>query len=263
MVLPVVLVIAVAAGLAAAAVALLLGRRRSSGFNRGPRSGNRLRSLALPAAAFVVVAVLVGAVLLAFTGTGARPETRLLLIIERHHPETKAEIDAIAKEPDSVVAQNTPAALAQRYFPRHLATTSDEAVLRFTGEMTAIFEDLFQRDPQTCKALAAGGAMGAGIERQSLRRALDAMADVIEDSVDAAQAPPDAARAQALLGTVVAKVYAAKNDALLPPQALAQAQSAPADKLCRTMIAFYREILSLPPQDSSTLLRMLMRATKP
>ncbi len=263
MVFPVVLVISLAAGLAAAALVLLLRRRRTSGLRSAPAAAGWTRLLGVPAAAFVVTALIVGAALTVFTDNGGRPEARLLETIRHHHPEAGPEIDAILAERDPLAAQNKSAALAQRYFPRHLATTSDAAILRFTGEMTAIFEGLLQRDAQSCKALAGGGSLGAGLDPNGLQRALDAMADVIVDSVEASQPPPDRARAQTLLSEVVTKVYAGKDQRLLPPQALAQPQSAAAEPLCRTMIAFYRAILALPPKDGSTVLRVLMQGSRP
>ena len=264
MVFPVVLVISLAAGLAAAAlVLLLLRRRRSSGLRPSPAVAGWIRLLGAPVAAFAVTALVVGAGLVAFTQNGGRPEARLLETIRLHHPEAGPEIDAILAERDPQTAQNKSAALAQRYFPRHLATTSDEAILRFTAEMTAIFEGLLQRDAQSCKALAGGGSLGAGLDPTGLQHALDAMADVIVDSVEASQSPPDRARAQALLSEVVTKVYAGNDQRLLPPQALAQPQTAAAEPLCRTMIAFYHAILALPPKDGSTVLRVLMQGSRP
>jgi hypothetical protein len=89
------------------------------------------------------------------------------------------------------------------------------------------------------------------------------MAQVIDDSVDASQPPPQPQRAQELMGGVVARVYAQPNASLASPQMLAQPALVPATQLCNTMVAFYREILKLPPADASAVLRTLMRGPAP
>lgn len=261
MTLTIIALIALVAGLAAGGAVLFVLDRRRSGFARRKDGGGRF---AAPAAAFVLVALLAGGALYLFTGakTGI-PANRVLEAIQRHHPEAGAEIEVIKRETDPVTAQRRSADLAQRYMPRHIPTTSDAAVLRFTNEMTKVFESLAQKDPETCKALTTSGKASASFDPQNLRTALDAMADVIDDSVNAPQPPPQQQRAQQLLAGVTERIYAQPNPNLAPPQMLAQAAALPAAQLCNTMIAYYREILKLPPADASTVLRMLMRGPSP
>lgn len=253
--------IALIAGLAAGGAALLVLDRRRSGFARRQEATGRL---AVPAAAFVVVMLFVGGALYLFTGAGSSsPANRVLEAIQRHHPEAGAEIEAIKRETSPAAAQQRSADLAQRYMPRHIPTTSDAAVLCFTTELTKVFESLAQRDPETCKALSTSGKASASFDAKNMRAALDAMADVIDDSVNAPQPPPQQQRAQQLLAGVTERVYAKPNASLASPQMLAQAAALPATQLCNTMIAYYREILRLPPEDASTVLRMLMREPSP
>lgn len=249
--------IALVAGLAAAGAVLFTLDRRRSGFARRQEGASRF---AIPAAVFVIAVAVVGGALYLFTGAGGgAPANRVLDAIQRHHPEAGAEIEAIKRETNPVAAQQRSADLAQRYMPRHIPTTSDVAVLRFTNELTKVFESLAQKDPETCKALTTSGKASASFDPQNMRAALDAMADVIDDSVNAPQPPPQQQRAQQLLSGVTERVYAKPNANLVAPQMLAQAATLPAAQLCNTMIAYYREILRLPPQDASTVLRMLMR----
>lgn len=251
--LPIIILIAIAAGLAASgAVWLVL-----NGPGRGVRSADRF---VVPGAAFLVVAAIVGGGLFALTRSpmGEGPERKVLEAIQRHHPEAAAEITAIQRETNPALAQKRASDLAQRYLPRHMPTTSDAAVVRFTSETTKLFESLAERDPENCKALATGGTTSATFDPAAMKPALDAMAQVVDDSVDAPQPPPQPQRAQQLLAGVVERVYAKPGD-LAPPQQLTQPASVPAAQLCRTMVAFYREILNLPPADASQVLRTLMR----
>ncbi len=253
--------IALVAGLAAGGAALFALDRRRAGFTRRQEGASRL---AIPVAAFVIAAAIVGGALYLFTGAGGgAPANRVLDAIQRHHPEAGAEIEAIKREASPVVAQQRSADLAQRFLPRHIPTTSDAAVLRFTNELTKVFESLAQKDPETCKALSTSGKASASFDAQNMRAALDAMADVIDDSVTAPQPPPQQQRAQQLLMGVTERIYARPNANLASPQMLAQAAALPAAQLCNTMIAYYREILRLPPEDASTVLRMLMRGPSP
>ncbi len=264
MTLPLLALIAIAAGLAAAAAVFLLLRLRP-----GVPPGTRLTA---PCLAFVLAALLAGGLLYGLGGSGgpqpgaatssdpADPSYRVLEAIKRHHPDSAAEIEAIRGETDPVAAQHRSSELAQRYLPRHMPTTSDVAVLRFTGEMTKLFEKLAQQDPETCKALTTSGRVSASFDAQNMRPALDAMTDIIEESVSAPQPPPEPQRAQELLGGVIQRVYAQPNADLAPPQLLAQPAALPAAQFCNTMIAFYREILKLPPADASVVLRTLMRS---
>ena len=243
-----------AAGLVAAALAYIVaGRRRSSGARLG-----------WSASAFLGVALLValGSIVLRqpdpMTGV-AGPQGRLLEAIASAHPEARPEIDAIGAESDPQAARLRATDVAQRYFPRHLPTASDGAVLRFASEMTALFETLMVRDANACKGLASGHNFGDALDPQGLAPALDAMAEVIETSVRSPQSPPAPERAQELLGVVVQKVYDGPGaDQLLTPQMLMQPAQADAGRLCRTMIAFYRTILALPAADASIVLRVLM-----
>lgn len=259
MTLPIILLIALVAGLAAAGAAWFVLTRPSA---RTSRSGDQ--RFAIEGGAFVVTALAVGGLLYAIAGgSGGQPASRVLDAIQRHHPETKAEIEAITRETSTARAQQRSAELAQRYLPRHVPTTSDAAVLRFTGEMTKVFEKLVQNDPETCKALSGSGSVSASFDSQNMQAALDAMAQVIDDSVNAPQPPPQPQRAQELMAGVVTRVYAQPNANLAPPQMLAQPALVPATQLCNTMIAFYREILKLPPADASIVLRTLMRGPVP
>lgn len=258
MTMAVIVLIAVVAGLAAAGAAWYALTRPSTA--SAPASGRRF---AIPGAVFVAAGLIVGGALYALTGgSGAgTPERKVMEAIERHHPEAAAEIAAIRTETNPALAQRRASDLAQRYLPRHVQTTSDAAAIRFTTEMMDVFERLLQRDPESCKALASGGSASAGFDAREMRGALDAMAQVIDDSVDKAQPPPDAQRAQQLFAAVIQRVYAEQRD-LAPPQLLAQPATVPAVQLCRTMIAFYREILKLPPEEASAVLRTLMRGAQ-
>jgi hypothetical protein len=254
MTLPIIILIATVAGLAAAGALWLV----LNGSTRGARNADRF---VIPGAAFMVAAAIVGGALYALTrgAAGDAPERKVLEAIQRHHPEAAAEIAAIRGETDPALAQKRASDLAQRYLPRHIPTTSDAAVIRFTSETTKVFESLAERDPESCKALATGGAASATFDPAAMKPALDAMAQVVDDSVDAPQPPPQPLRAQQLLAGVVERVYARPGD-LAPPQMLTQPTVVPATQLCRTMIAFYREILNLPPADASQVLRTLMRS---
>jgi hypothetical protein len=254
MTLPIIVLIAIVAGLAAAgAIWLVL-----NGPARGPRSADRF---VIPGAAFLVAAAIVGGALYTLTrgASGDGAERKVLEAIQRHHPEAAGEIAAIRSETNPALAQKRASDMAQRYLPRHIPTTSDAAVVRFTSETTKVFESLAERDPESCKALATGGAASATFDPAAMKPALDAMAQVVDDSVDAPQPPPQPLRAQQLLAGVVERVYAKPGD-LAPPQMLTQPATVPAAQLCRTMIAFYREILNLPPADASQVLRTLMRS---
>lgn len=257
MTLAVIVLIAVVAGLAAAGATWYALSRPAAG------SQGNTRQLAVSGAVFVIAGLIVGGALYALTGgSGAgAPERKVMEAIERHHPEAAAEIRAIRTETNPALAQRRASELAQRYLPRHVQTTSDAAAIAFTTEMMDVFERLLQRDPESCKSLASGGSASAGFDAREMRGALDAMAQVIDDSVDKAQPPPDAQRAQQLFAAVIQRVYAEQRD-LAPPQLLAQPATVPAVQLCRTMIAFYREILKLPPADASAVLRTLMRGAQ-
>lgn len=260
MTLPIIVLIAIVAGLAAAGATWFALDRRAAG---GAPAQRRADRLAIPGAALLVVAVVVAGALYALTGGslsggGDNPERKVMDAIQRHHPEAAAEIGVIRAEKDPATAQRRASELAQRYLPRHVQTSSDEAVIRFTSEMMKVFERLLQRDPENCKALTSGGSVSASFDAREMRPALDAMAQVIDDSVDKAQPPPDAPRAQRLFAGVLERVYAEQRD-LAPLQSLSRPAGLPAAQLCRTMIAFYREILKLPPADASAVLRTLMR----
>lgn len=257
MTLTIVALIALVAGLAAAAATAFLAGRRH-------RSGTPGARLALPGLAFLIAALVVGGALYGLSrgGGAGEPAHRILETIQRHHPEAAAEIEAIRRETSPELAQRRSSELAQRYLPRHIPTTSDAAVLRFTSEMTKLFETLAQDDPETCKALTTSGRVSASFDGRHMQPALDAMADIIEDSVIAAQPPPPQQRAQELLNGVIQRVYAQPGTNLAPPQMLAQPGRLPARQLCDTMLAYYREILKLPPTDASVVLRMLMRGAR-
>lgn len=255
----VIIVLAIAAGLLAAALALLPLRRRATPPVAWSVAG----------AAFVAVGILVGLTVWGATAdrqAGSRaadaPVLRLLETIERRHPEAQAEIasirDAMARN-EATLTEARAANLAQRYLPQHVPTTTDAAILRFTREMLVLFEDLRVRDPEACKSLAgAGGSYGTGLNVETLRPALEAIVAVIDASVATPQPPPDRARAQQMLGAVVGDLYATNDPTLLPPELLMQPRAAPADRLCNTMVAFYRKVLELPPQDASLVLRAMI-----
>lgn len=256
MTLPIIILIALLAGLAAAGAVWFA-------FDRGSRGRNGNRYL-LSGAALVLAAAIVGGVLFAMAGgsSSGGAEQKVMEAIQRHHPEAAGEIAAARRERDPAVAQRKASELAQRFLPRHVPTTSDAAVLRFTREMTRVFENLAVRDSETCKALATGGTVSASFDAGQMKPALDAMAQIIDDSVDTPQPPPQPQQAQQLMLTVLDRVYGKTSD-LTPRELLAQPAAVPAPQLCRTMAAIYREILELPPVEASIVLRHLMRGGTP
>ncbi len=187
---------------------------------------------------------------------------RFVQVLEKYQPGAREQFvalvhDAVSKN-DTGIAQSRAAQLAQQYFPQYVPRTSDDAIIGFAQKLVDVLEYFETNDVQTCKALATGGSLPSNIPAQRIEPIVDAMADVIEDAATKPQAPPDAARAQPLVQSVVTKLYAGNDAKLIPMQMLVTPAAAPADKLCHTMKSFYATVLSLPKADAGVVLRQLI-----
>lgn len=256
------LTIAILAGLVAAIGLALLAARRA------PRRKPALAALA-GVTGFVVV---FAAVWLTLGGDRVSREVaeiekfRLVRILQEQHPELKERVrEAVRKSVernDGRTARDQFYEITQGYFPRYVPNSSDAAVRSFAARMVTIFEELRRNNPDGCKSLAGGASSVQGYEADSMAAALDAMADVVESAIATPQPPPDPAEVAPLLQEVGARVFSGADPDILPPQQLAQPGTAPADKMCHTMIAFYRAVLALPDREGSLVLRRIMTSSQ-
>ncbi len=191
---------------------------------------------------------------------------RFVQVLQKYRPETRDRLAAIVHESvekrDASLAQIQTTKMMQEYFPQYVPRSSDDAIVAFGSAIVDLFDYFEHNSVETCKSLATGGNLTAGLSVERMKPTLDAMADVIESAASKPQDPPNAAQAQVLISSVLEKLYAGSDPDRLPMTALASPATAPAKQLCHTMRIFYVTVLKLPKADASIVMRQLISSTQ-
>lgn len=145
---------------------------------------------------------------------------------------------------------------------RHLPRASNEAVTAYVSVMLEELDQLARADHELCYAFLfpqanAGRMFGQHIDEATQRRDLEELAHVIGSARASPQLPPTSDQAEPLLERVVARL---SEDFGSDVQLLHQAPHARSDwpKVCDVTRALYRQIASLPQEQSGVALRYLL-----
>ncbi len=148
--------------------------------------------------------------------------------------------------------------LVQKYLPR----ASDDALLSYMGVVTQEIEELASQSPELCFKFLFPQQYGAIDVRKYIRPEtqkadLDALAEVIRTGAEDPINVEDFEGYNALIGKVITNLHAVYGDDTL----LLQNPHVPEidkEKFCKLTVALYREILKLPKQECSFVLRYML-----
>jgi hypothetical protein len=144
---------------------------------------------------------------------------------------------------------------------RHIAQSSDAALLGLMNDMLQRLQLLRARSPDDCyrylfSDVAGPPDIGKYFDRASQERTLGLMAEVIRTSVEqpAPAAPPE--RAQMLLGPIVQSMNAEYGE---NTQVLSRAKEPNVDRhmVCKLSVALYEKMMALPQADAAAVVRVM------
>jgi hypothetical protein len=144
---------------------------------------------------------------------------------------------------------------------RHIPRASNEVVAAYAATMVDELDQLARADPELCYAFLfpqQGPArdFGQRLEEATQKRDLEQLAQVIRSARTAPQPIPRADQAEPLLVRVRSRLAQDFDDDL---NLLGKAQHAPGErsKVCNVARALYKQIGSLPVEQSGTAFRYL------
>jgi hypothetical protein len=235
----------------------------SSDFDR--RTRNRV------ALALVFVIVTIGTRLWSTLNAPRRVEReiqgdRLLSLLVKARPELHDRlVDAmVLTERNSAGSRssgyvNPAAGILAEVLPQYLPVCSDEAIIKYTKETVTVLERLEADPSDICYEWTHSHGVHVDVSRvlgkDGMDPLLEAATRAVESALTTPQAAPDAAEAETLRTQAMAKVTPEEWDGPAELHPLVP----PTDKKvwCHKAITGYRAILSLPPEQSSLVLRHL------
>jgi hypothetical protein len=149
--------------------------------------------------------------------------------------------------------------IATKVFPKYINVGSDEAVATLVDVTIRRVEELHRAHSDACYyalfPLERGhAAIFIDADETTGDESLEAMGRVVLSAIRSPQAPPDAAKAEALLAPVIVRLRADYgNDLLLGQQK--PPDSAGRLKVCQIATALFRDVESLPRSDAGIVLR--------
>jgi hypothetical protein len=185
-----------------------------------------------------------------------RQERMLYEMLAQRHPEAIAKISEIEKLRTTGAEAGMRRArlvLLADYLPVYAPRASDSSIRAFAALAIENLQGLVKRDAMLCREIAAG--RHAGVTENLNQRAAAALVDVLSSAITQPQNPPDAGEAIALRRQVIDALYQKNGANLMERRLLARSADAPPEPYCRTFIRVFEELLALPPEQSSKVLR--------
>lgn len=179
-------------------------------------------------------------------------------------PVMYGQIEAIAwgsatkgEEADELTRRLEP--IAAKTFPKYISVASDEEVVSFVDVIIRRVQELHSAHSDACyyalyPAESGNLPIPSYADERTSNESLEAMGRVVWSAVRTPQAPPDSAKAEALLASVIARLRVNYgNDLLLFRQK--PTDSAGRQKVCQMTTALFRDVESLPKSDAGIVLR--------
>jgi hypothetical protein len=163
-------------------------------------------------------------------------------------------------EPKEVIERQV-ASIVAGTLPRYIPNASDESVNVFMSVTAQDAKDLNHANPDACYQFLFPQKFSSPnsieLDDAANNKTLAVMADVFHSATHNPQPPPDAKESEELLEPVRNELAEKYGSHLLIFQRTAK-DSAEREKVCNIGIDFYNRILSLPPKESSEVLRYLL-----
>ena len=179
-------------------------------------------------------------------------------------PVMYAQIEAVAWDSatkgegaDELTRRLEPIAI--KTLPTYINVGSDEAVTAFVDVTIRRIEELHRANSDGCyyaiyPVESGNPPISSYADERTNNESLEAMGRIVLSAVRTPQAPPDAAKAEALLASVMARLRANYgNDLLLVRQK--PTDSAGRQKVCQMTTALFRDVECLPKNDAGIVLR--------
>lgn len=165
-------------------------------------------------------------------------------------------------EPKGVVDHQV-ASIIEGTLPRYIPNASDDSINAFFSIAIQDAKDLNRVNPDACYQFLFPQKFSSpnltGLDDAATNKMLAALAEVLHSATHNPQPPPDAKESEELLKPVRNELTNRYGWDLLLFQRTAK-DSAEREKVCNIGIDFYNQILSLPPKESSEVLRYLLSA---
>lgn len=148
----------------------------------------------------------------------------------------------------------------------YISRASDESILRYMKAMVKEMEELAGQNPDLCYQFLFPQRYGAldvaeHVTPEAQREDLEALGEVIRTAVEQSQSPPDSSAAEASLKKFLNQFAQVRGeDTLLLKDPFAPGIDK--GKVCSLIASLYKEVLKLPPKESSLLLRYMLSAKK-
>lgn len=172
-------------------------------------------------------------------------------------------LDGLKKGESKEVVKRQAAYVIEGVLPRYLPNASDESVNAFISVTAQDAKELNHVNPDACYQFLFpqkfNSSNSTALDDAAKNKTLAAMADVFHSATHNPQPPPDPKESEELLKPVRNELTNRYGWDLLLFQRTAK-DSAEREKVCNIGIDFYNQILSLPPKESSEVLRYLLSA---
>jgi hypothetical protein len=190
-----------------------------------------------------------------------------------YDPETYRKIESILVE--NTQSGGTPQKAGRKIaielaavLPKYVPKASDESVVTFLGNLVPVLQELDRTNPDACYSFLFPDKFGeAGMAAKFLpsqfgNKNLQALEGIILSSVKNPQPAPDEKKAKELLQPIISNLVGKYGSDDLRLIAGTARDASERKKVCEIDAELYRQILSLPPADASTIVRYLL-STKP
>ncbi len=186
--------------------------------------------------------------------------------IQDNDPETYERIrtivrDGIRKGQRTEIVAGRVRAVISELVAKYIPQASDESVVDFATVMVREIEQLTQASPNLCYQYLFPQQYGAldlsqHIDDKTLDDDLTALAGLIRTAIHSPQPAPDAPRSEALLQKTYRKVYEEHGDDVLLLKN-PHGPSVDKEKVCTVLAAVYKQVLEMPKNESSMVLRFM------
>jgi hypothetical protein len=150
-----------------------------------------------------------------------------------------------------------------RIVPKYMLKASDESVVAFGSWMVASLEELHGANSDACYSFLFPHKFGeaelvkANMSAQSGDKSLQVMQGIIVSALKNPQSAPDEKKVDELLQPIIRNLVGTYGSDLKLMSGTAM-DGPERKKVCEMATEMYREILSLPPADASTVLRNML-----
>jgi hypothetical protein len=170
-------------------------------------------------------------------------------------------LDGLKKGEPKEVIERQVASIIESTLPQYIPNASDDSVNAFVSLAARDAKDLNLINPDACYQLLFprkfSSPNSTRLDDAATNKTLAAMAAVLHSATHNPQPPPDVKESEQLLEPIRNELAKKYGSDLLLVQGTAK-DSAERGKVCNIAIDLYEGILSLPPKESSEVLRDLL-----